>query len=141
MLTFAFEALGAIVEQVRKAEDEEVGGLLAADGELVKWASPVTNQSVSPRREFWIDPKQLGWALGLIEEHGLELAGSYHSHPSGNAQMSGADVAMAASTGLLLIVAPMSWQWRWRLWDPVAGGEVDFAVAPPYATPYRVARS
>jgi len=113
-------------------EDREAGGLLAGRGEAVTQAWPARNVALRSRCEFAIQPEELSVKVAQIERLGLELLGTYHSHPNGNAQMSNADAAMARSTGLLLLVG-LGEAWDWRLWDPAAGGEVDFAIRPPHS--------
>lgn len=131
-LTFSYEALGSIFEQVKYFTRVEAGGLLAGRGNVVLYNLAIDNAAADQACEFAIALKQMADLMDWIAEEGVELIGSYHSHPNGNAQMSSADAAMARSTGMLLIVAPGS-PWQWRLWDPVAGGEVGFAIAPPRA--------
>lgn len=129
-LRFTFKTIAHIHRQVRECPGEEVGGLLfASEAELV---ADQAVENVAPDRSsaFEIQPEMLSAAIRVW--HGFELIGTYHSHPNGNAQMSSADAAMATSTGMLLVVAPGS-PWQWRLWDPVAGGEVGFAIEPPRA--------
>jgi proteasome lid subunit RPN8/RPN11 len=132
MLTFSFGVIERISRQVELFPLVETGGLLAGGGESVTHALPATNEALRPAREFTIGVEQMYDLLRSIEDEGHRLLGSYHSHPNRNAQMSGADAAMARSTGVLLIIAPGK-KWQWRLWDPVVGGEVDFAIEPPRA--------
>ena len=133
MLRFAFEEIDAIRDQVLEAWGEEAGGLLAAHGDDVVLTLQASNCASDPRREFGIEDSELANLLESIEERELELAGTWHSHPSGSPHMSHADAAMAGSTGVLLIVAPGRWGWDWALWDPLAGRRVEFAIAPPVA--------
>ncbi len=129
-LTFDWEAIRWIYDAVRGESLRERGGLLTGEASGLCSAVPAHNQAADPRSEFTIDAEQLAKLSDWIAASELELIGSWHSHPNGNAQMSSADAAMARATGMLLIVAPAS-PWQWRLWDPVAGGEVGFAIAPP----------
>jgi desampylase len=132
MLTFGFEAINAIRSHVEGAGVEEVGGLLAARDGVIGWALEAANDAPDPRAAFWIDPR-MQWALiDHIHRHDFELAGTFHSHPSGNPHMSSTDATMAAGTGVLLIVAPGP-RWHWSLWDPTFGGEVDFTIAAPWS--------
>jgi proteasome lid subunit RPN8/RPN11 len=132
MLTFEFEAIERIRRQVELFPLLETGGLLAGGGEWVSHALPANNETgeLDVARSFRIGPEQMAILVDSIEAEGLSLIGSYHSHPNGTAQMSTADALTARGTGPLLLVAPGS-AWEWKLWDPAAAGEVQFAIAPP----------
>lgn len=132
MLTFTFEAIKRIRAQVELFPTIETGGLLAGlDGEVL-WALAAHNEAGEPdvARGFRIGPTQMGILVAAIADQRLELLGSYHSHLNGITDMSRADVNTARGTGPLLIVAPAA-MWQWKLWDPAAGGEAQFAIAPP----------
>jgi proteasome lid subunit RPN8/RPN11 len=129
---FAYDMIEVIRHQVGSAGREtEAGGLLFGRDEFVIGAFTARNTAADPRAEFAVDPEVMDQVLLNEEARGSELLGTYHSHPNGNAQMSSADAAMARQTGALLIIG-LGRPWEWRLWDPVAGGEVDFVIAPPF---------
>lgn len=130
MLTFTFEAMQGICEQVARYPGLESGGALVGRGSEVLEVMPAANVASDDHSEFVIPPEQLAGIVSMAEATGSRLLGTYHSHPNGNARMSRADVVLARHTGFLLIVAPGE-RWEWKLWDPVAGGEVQFAIAPP----------
>lgn len=131
MFTFRFGAIERIRNHVSSFAALEAGGLLIGSGETVTGAIPTLNAAAHPGREFSISSEELGSCIDTIEREGLGLLlGTFHSHPSGRALMSSADAATARLTGKLLTIGT-GWSWDWRLWDPAAGGEVDFAIAPP----------
>lgn len=130
MITFSFEAMQGVCEQVMRYPGLESGGALVGRGNDVLEVMPAANAAADDRSEFAIPAEQLAGIVSMAEATGSRLLGTYHSHPNGNARMSRADVALARHTGLLLIVAPGE-RWEWKLWDPAAAGEVQFAIAPP----------
>lgn len=134
VLTFGFQAITDIYRHARLSERGlgETGGLLAGSDERVTWALSVPNRASQPDCEFSIEPLTFSLQLEEISQLGLELIGTWHTHPLGQPYMSAADAAMAGSTGPLLIVA-LGERWEWALWDPLAGGRVQFAIAPPVA--------
>jgi proteasome lid subunit RPN8/RPN11 len=136
-LTFTFSSILVIHDQVKCFPTLETGGLLFGRGDEVLYAVAANNEAADQGSEYAISAEAFAKHVESFEEEDYELIGTYHSHPNGNAQMSGADVAMAQQTGKLLIVAPgQAWEWRlydpiWRLYEPIAGGEVPFVIAPP----------
>lgn len=129
MLTFRFEAISWIADGIRGKVDE-TGGLLIGRDQQVLEAQPMVNIASNPSREFAVGVGGLDLALTYAEQRGLGLLGTFHSHPQAPAVMSHADARLAKQTGPLLLVGPHAC-WEWRLWDPAAGGEVQFAIAPP----------
>jgi proteasome lid subunit RPN8/RPN11 len=129
---FSFNTVRRIAEHIAQGGEEEAGGVLAGlresgvAGDQCRQRCTVSRGRIQHRaRPVVADRRQPGRAPPRV--HG----GTYHSHPSSCAHMSAADVRMARSTGIALIVATWdSEPWEWRLWDPAAGGEVDFAIAP-----------
>lgn len=76
----------------------------------VERASVVANVSDDPARRFEIDPVALIAALKAERAGGERVIGYWHSHPSGDANPSATDAAMAAADG--------------KIWVIVAGGAV-----------------
>jgi proteasome lid subunit RPN8/RPN11 len=87
---------------------EACGLLFGADG--VERASIEGNVSDDPTRRFEIDPAALIAALRAERGGGERVIGYWHSHPSGDANPSATDAAMAAADG--------------KIWVIVAGGAV-----------------
>lgn len=96
----------------------EACGLLFGNGERVTAATATANVAADPHRHFEIDPAALFAALRAERAGGAELAGYWHSHPSGDATPSRTDAAMAAPDGKLWMVAGR----EITLWRAVDGG-------------------
>ena len=89
----------------RETLPEEACGLLLGDAERVLELAPARNAAEGDRRtHFEIDPRDFVEADSLARALGLEIVGSYHSHPGRRAVPSDADRAAAESSWLLVIV-------------------------------------
>lgn len=75
-------ALNAMIKHARRAAPGEACGLVAADDDLVVRAYETANTETEPDR-FTIDPAEHFAVLGDAEDLGLEIIGTYHSHPTG----------------------------------------------------------
>lgn len=145
MLTFTFEALQEIAGECLRSEGrQEVGGVLGGRRELngaeVRSALPVENCAEDPRRTYIPDHEAMMPALHCLDREELQLLGTFHTHPGGRAVMSGTDVALAQSSGLLLLIGlpatgEMHRPWEWRAYDPWRSAETSFAVRPPLSAP------
>eukprot|EP01137_Pigoraptor_chileana_P021912 Opistho-2@86207 len=104
-----------VVELIQRAAHEvtpeEACGLLFGKDGAIEAASVEPNVAANPLIHFEIDPVGLFAAIRAERAGGPRVAGYWHSHPSGDAQPSATDAAMAAPDG--------------KLWLIVAGGEVN----------------
>jgi proteasome lid subunit RPN8/RPN11 len=126
-----FSATLTIADHVRANPHREAGGLLFGCNRTIVIGEPSANIASDQLTEFALDPEQMAKAIRRQEGIGYELIGTFHSHPNGSAEMSRADVALARSTGLLLICATGP-TWHWALYDPEAGREIAATIAFPY---------
>ena len=99
-----------VAELIQRAAEaaapEEACGLLFGQAGMIEEANVTRNVAADPLRHFEIDPAALFAALRAERAGGPVLAGYWHSHPSGDANPSATDAAMAAPDGRLwLIVA------------------------------------
>jgi proteasome lid subunit RPN8/RPN11 len=102
---------------VEKSLPEEACGLLAGNDDTIQAAFPVTNQMHRPDR-FRMDPAEQYEVFRWIDEHGLELSGIFHSHPSGPEVPSETDLAEFAYPGVAyLILFPREQIWQARIFD------------------------
>lgn len=104
-----------LADAVEALPEECCGVLLGARLEeswRVERALPARNVAAEPERHFEIDPSVLIAAHRAARAGGAQIVGYYHSHPTGHAEPSATDRAMAAHDE--------------RIWAIVAGGEVRF---------------
>ncbi|MDF7776242.1 M67 family metallopeptidase [Sphingomonas sp. AOB5] len=95
-----------IRSDARAAAPREACGLLFGAAREITAAQVAENVSETPETRFEIDPRALFAAMRSERSGGPEIAGYWHSHPSGDATPSATDAAMAAPDGKLwLIVA------------------------------------
>ncbi len=100
---------------------EEACGLLSGIDQQVHEVISVPNLLHSPVR-YRMDPVQQIWALNHIEERGMELAGIFHSHPSGPDRPSETDIAESYyPDSAYVILFPVESKWKARA----------FMIAPP----------
>jgi proteasome lid subunit RPN8/RPN11 len=105
-------ALDRICAEGERAHPEEACGLLLGREGRIERAAPARNVHSTPQTHFEIDPQALIDAHRAARRGGPEIIGYYHSHPSGPAEPSAADRAMAGSDG--------------RVWAIVGQGDVTF---------------
>lgn len=100
----------AILEHARAAAPREACGLLVRDarGGPLR-AVRLTNVASRPEREFELDPAAL---CAWLTDPRQEVAGVWHSHPRGGAEMSARDRA-AAEACWLQVVAGRTSDGRW----------------------------
>jgi len=87
-----------MVAHARAEAPNEVCGVLAQKSSVVTAIYPVTNVDPDPRR-YVMDAKGLLLAMRDLEQHGWDLLGFYHSHPSSPPIPSETDLAMAFYPG------------------------------------------
>lgn len=91
----------------------EACGLLAGRDSRVEKIFFVRNQAQSPVR-YVMDPLEQLHALEWIDDHGMDLLGIFHSHPTGPETVSPTDIAEAAYAVTYVILARMDDEWRAR---------------------------
>ena len=123
MITFSRAAYDDVVYEAYDGDGREVCGVLAGDhGEAettVEAAYPAENVADTPEIRYYIDPEEQLELVEEIEAEGLEVAGFYHSHPTGPTRPSDTDADRATWPGMsYAIVAldgyPYLGSWRWR---------------------------
>jgi proteasome lid subunit RPN8/RPN11 len=105
-------ALDALLAEAARARPNECCGLLLGRGERIERAQPAANVHADPLGRFEIDPQALIDAHRAARAGGPEVIGYYHSHPTGAAEPSAIDRALASGDG--------------RVWAIVGGGGVTF---------------
>lgn len=104
----------AIRRKCDEAGDREACGLLFGMGDDIDDWRAAPNTAVDPTRHFEIDPGALFAALRAERAGGPRILGYWHSHPSGDAAPSAADVAMAAADGKLWLIVARAQITAWR---------------------------
>ena len=80
---------------------------------------PLENVARDPRRRYEIDPEAALECFESLEDRGQELVGFYHSHPTGPAEPSETDRAMAAWPDRSYVIVSLQdgdariGAWRW----------------------------
>ena len=74
------------------AYPNEACGLLAGDNAQISLVFCLTNR-VHSRTRYTIDPREYFGAMRYAERQGLSVVGAWHSHPDGDATMSGTDIS------------------------------------------------
>lgn len=80
---------------------------MAMDGDRVMHIYPTGNDDNSPT-SYTIPPQQQYEALVDAESRGWELAGVFHSHPTGPATMSETDLARVTDPTWLYVVVSLA---------------------------------
>lgn len=85
------------------AYPNEACGLLAGDDMQIAMVFCLTNRLHSPSR-YTIDPREYFGAMRYAERRGLAIVGAWHSHPEGDAALSGTDVASSPGGSWITMV-------------------------------------
>lgn len=88
-----------LLAEAGAAYPRECCGILLGEGGRISAIVPAANVHPDPERHFEIDPRALIDAHRAMRAGGPEVAGYYHSHPSGRAEPSATDQALAAGDG------------------------------------------
>jgi proteasome lid subunit RPN8/RPN11 len=105
-LKISREAIDGIVAAAAAAHPLEACGLLFGSTHGITGWQIAANVAPNPERAFEIDPGALFAALRAERAGGPPVIGYWHSHPTGRAEPSATDAAMAAPDGRYwLIVA------------------------------------
>lgn len=115
----------AVLDGIRRKSADcapaEACGLLFGEGDAITGWQAAENVADMPETRFEIDPAALFAALRRERAGGPKIVGYWHSHPSGNADPSATDAAMAAPDGKLWLIAAGN---EVRLWRAVESGAV-----------------
>jgi proteasome lid subunit RPN8/RPN11 len=117
-VTLSPAAEAAIFAHARRRAPEECCGLLLGKNDDVVEAVPVANVAEDRRRRYQIDPHEHFSVIREARERGLDVIGTYHSHPRSAAVPSETDRADAFSGFLFLIAGlgvepPELTSWTW----------------------------
>ncbi|MDQ3507791.1 MAG: M67 family metallopeptidase [Actinomycetota bacterium] len=109
------EACGWLAGRNGAMEESEGARLHAARREiLVQKTYPVPNASEHPGTRFVMEPESQISAMREIRNSGLEIVGTYHSHPKSPAHPSESDLELALYPDIVhLIVSLTDGEARW----------------------------
>lgn len=82
MIELPRDLLQKIISHARSKAPEEVCGWLAGRGNKVLEIYPVPNVARNPSSRFRMQPEAQLVAMREIRKRGLDLTGTYHSHPA-----------------------------------------------------------
>ena len=111
-LRVARSVIATMLSEAARAMPEESCGLLLGSEDWIEAAALTHNVHPTPLSHFEIDPAALIAAHKAAREGGSQVAGYWHSHPSGSTVPSLTDRASANGDG--------------KVWAIVAGDEVRF---------------
>ncbi len=92
-----------MLQHVRSCLPEEACGLIGGTGNQVVVILPVENEFHSPVR-FRMKPEEQLKVFVTFEQHGLDLIGIYHSHPTGPDRPSETDRCEFAYPGTAYLI-------------------------------------
>ncbi len=133
MILIPEELLEAIIAHAKREAPNEVCGWLAGERNEVKLVYPVPNVAEDPHVVFRMDPEVQLSTMREIRDLGLELTGTYHSHPRTPAVPSARDGGLAAypeAVHLIVSLAAPEPEVRcYRIEEPF--NTVELTVRPP----------
>lgn len=108
MIRLPKDAAREIAAHARAGSPREVCGWLAgSDGEVSRVVR-VPNAARDPLTHFMMDPQAQISAMREIRESGLEIVGTYHSHPRTPATPSARDLQLAAYPELAHLIVSLA---------------------------------
>ncbi|WP_108810142.1 Mov34/MPN/PAD-1 family protein [Sphingorhabdus sp. Alg231-15] len=103
-LAISSAILNDLQQLAREMAPEEACGLLFGNNGTVLSAKTTKNVAGNRLHHFEIDPVDLIAAERAMRDHGPEIIGYFHSHPSGEVVPSKTDAAMAAPDGRIWLI-------------------------------------
>lgn len=108
MLVIPESLLDGIVALAWDEAPREVCGWLAGERGKVLRVYPVPNVAEDPRTGFEMDPEAQLRAMRRIREAGLDLTGTYHSHPRTPAEPSARDLRLGYYPDCLHLIVSLA---------------------------------
>ncbi len=127
------EAVTEVIEaHARATAPDECCGLLLGTPDAVIEAIPARNTASDPRRRYLIAPEDHFAAIRQARAAGIDVIGSYHSHPGSAPVPSATDLAVAFPHFLFVIVGFAGREPEMQAWR-LDGG--NFAAVPLVRSP------
>jgi proteasome lid subunit RPN8/RPN11 len=101
-VTLPVGGLGRLRKLAHDAAPEECCGVLLGNRGAVSEIRGIRN--VAGRGRFEMDPDDLFAVLAAADDEGLDVVGSFHSHPGGRAEPSDVDEAGAVPGWLTVVI-------------------------------------
>lgn len=108
MIHIPSELLEDIIAHSENEAPNEVCGWLAGKEDTVEKTYPVPNVAPGPKGRFVMGPEGQLSAMRDIRDSGLELVGTYHSHPRSPARPSEADKNLALYPRLAHLIVSLA---------------------------------
>ena len=108
MIMILEELLETVIAHAREGVPNEVCGWLAGEGNRVRRVYLVPNVAEDPRATFRMNPEIQLSTMREIKDLGLELTGTYHSHPRTTAFPSAKDRELAAYPRSLHLIVSLA---------------------------------
>lgn len=96
-----------ILHHAQEFPEREVCGLIGSRNGVPVQCYPVPNVAEHPECRFLLDARQQINAMRLMRERGEELFAIFHSHPTGTAEPSVADLQQADYPEALYLIASL----------------------------------
>lgn len=127
-LVLSSGVIEVLLDHAARAAPDEACGILLGQGDRIEGARPALNVHPAPRTRFEIDSQALIDAHRAARSGGAQVVGYYHSHPTGRAEPSATDQAMAAGDGSVWAIVAAGDVRCWK--DDAAGfAELSYVVA------------
>lgn len=97
----------ALVAQAQSSPEHEICGLLGGREDLATHCYAVGNVAAEPATNFFLEPRGQLAAMKQMRERGEALLAIYHSHPTGPAEPSARDRALAAYPGVAYLIVSL----------------------------------
>jgi proteasome lid subunit RPN8/RPN11 len=102
------DLLEAMVAHARRETPCEACGWMAGRGGKITRVFPVPNAAEDPLTRFLMEPVAQIRTMRKVAEMGLDLVGTYHSHPRTLATPSARDMDLAAYPEIAHLILPLS---------------------------------
>jgi proteasome lid subunit RPN8/RPN11 len=126
------EVTSSVIEAMqaaaRNANPKEACGILLGGDARITSFTQTKNVHPAPQTHFEIDPAALIKAHKTARGGGPQVAGYFHSHPSGDAAPSATDQKSSAKDGLIWAIIGGSDLRMWRD-DPSGFEEVSYCIS------------
>ena len=108
MMKICERLLAEVVAHARREYPDEVCGWLAGRAGRVERTCPVANAAEDRRSAFVMDPEAQLRSMREIRGAGLEIVGTYHSHPATPPRPSPKDQVLSLYPGLAHLIISLA---------------------------------